>query len=215
MARLTRLYRKLRTAPIDVRWKQLNPCPPAFRDIDHGLFGVTNFGRHESGHELHREIRLEIGSLGGNHRIGCTMRLRESISGKTLDHGENLLCKFAFGALLYCPIHKSRFVLRHFLGQLLSHDLAKTVRFGHGKSGNDIGDLHHLLLVNRNTVRFLQDRLDGRWIYSTGTRPCLLAMKSGANSNGPGRIRAISAMRSSKFSGATSTVIRRVIPPSS
>ena len=52
--------------------------------------------------------------------------------------------------------------LGHDIGLLLTHRLAEVVGFGQLEAGQDVGDPHHLLLIDHHAVGFLQDLLHHR-----------------------------------------------------
>ena len=51
--------------------------------------------------------------------------------------------------------------LRHHLGLLLAHGLAKEVRLGQGEAGQPLGHQHHLVLVDGEAIGLSQDPFQG------------------------------------------------------
>ena len=87
------------------------------------------------------------------------MAFVEAVLGK-----QHHLLKQCFGnpginAPLGCTINKLTLVLLHLTFLLLTHGPAEQVRFTQGITSQVLGDLHDLLLVNHDSVGFLQNWL--------------------------------------------------------
>ncbi len=150
---------KIRLAFVHIRGKDLDPHGPAFGDVLDGLVLIPHVLGQEGGHKLDRIMGLEIGGLIGDHGIGRGMRLVEPIPPELVDQPEELLGHLRRDPVTHGPFHKLGAMLRHQLGLLFSHGLAKLIGLSHGIAGQDLGDLHDLFLIQYNPVGLLQDRL--------------------------------------------------------
>ena len=84
------------------------------------------------------------------------MRLVKAVSGELLHQVEDA-DHFVFGVLpLDGSVDKACALLGHLLRILLAHGAAQQVGFAQGVAGEHVGDLHHLLLVDDDAERLLE-----------------------------------------------------------
>jgi len=138
----------------------MDPHFLADADVLDDLVAVALFARQQGRHELHRVVGLQIGRLVGDHRVGSAVRLVEPVSGEGLHLIEDLLRLGLRDPVLQGACHELRLFLLHFGGVLLAHGLAEGVRLAHGVARQGAGDLHHLLLVEDDSVGLLEDGLE-------------------------------------------------------
>ncbi|MET3868693.1 hypothetical protein ABIC20_006002 [Methylobacterium radiotolerans] len=126
------------------------------------LVGVVDVEGHGGGQELDREVRLQVGSLVGQQRVGRRVALVEAVIGELGEQVEDLvglgLGQAALGAALQEPV-----ALRVHLGaDLLAHGAPEHVGLAERVAGEHLGDLHHLFLVDDDAEGLLQHRLQLR-----------------------------------------------------
>ena len=107
-------------------------------------------------------MRLQPCRLVGDHRIGRRVRLVEAVLGKLLHQVEELAGQIRILALGRSAFHEGLALLGHFLGLLLAHRPAQQVGTAQRVAGDDLRDLHHLLLVDDDPVGGLQAVLQVR-----------------------------------------------------
>ena len=154
---------EIHVARIDIGRQDRDSHLAAFVDVLHDLFLVPPLARQNRGHEVLRVTRLEICRAIGEHRISRRMRLVETVAGELLhqieDAGDLLFVLKTFRA---GTIHELFALGGHLFGLLLAHGAAQQIGFTKRIAGDDVGDLHHLFLIDDNAVGFLQDRLQFR-----------------------------------------------------
>ena len=126
------------------------------------LVGIADVERHRRGQELDRVIGLEIGGLIGDQRVGRGVGFVEAVAGELGHELEDVLGAAAVDAVGDGALDEARFLLRHLLLDLLAHGAAQQIGLAEREAGQDLRDLHHLLLVDDDAVGLLQDRLDQR-----------------------------------------------------
>ena len=92
-----------------------------------------------------------------DQRVSDRVGLRESVAGEGLDEVENL-GSLRFRITIRCSAgNKFVALLLHHGLVLLAHCLSKEVGVAEGEAGDGAADLHHLLLIDDDAVRFLED----------------------------------------------------------
>ena len=133
------------------------------------LFGIggqlvsqVDVAVHHGGHELHRVVRLQPGRLIADHRIGGRMGFVEAIVCEFLQQVKDLARLRRRNAVgLRRALDELRAFLCHFLGNLLAHRAPQQVRPAQAVSRHDLGNLHHLFLIDDDPLGFFQDMVDG------------------------------------------------------
>ena len=85
------------------------------------------------------------------------MRLVEAVAGKLLHQVKDALGFFLGDPVGSASGHELGALRGHLFLLLLSHGAAKDVRFSKRKTRQEIGDLHHLFLVQDDAVGFLKN----------------------------------------------------------
>ncbi len=101
-------------------------------------------------------MRFQIGGLIGEERVGAGVRFVEAVA---REFGHQVEDAFGFfrGDFSRGATGQEFLALRgHFLAFLLAHGAAQNVGFTEGKSGEAIGDLHHLFLIQDDAVGFFE-----------------------------------------------------------
>ena len=96
------------------------------------------------------------------------MRFIKTVISEIEYKGKYIISNFLRNSVFNSTTYKIFFYLLHFFLNLLAHCLAHIIRLCHRESGNLPCNLHHLFLVNNNTVSFLQRVLHFRMHISNG-----------------------------------------------
>ncbi len=171
---LAGLHRELQLARVDIGWQHRDAGPPALHHVKDDLLGIADVRRQQGRHEFDRVVCLEVRGLGGDHGVGRAVGFIEPIAGEPLDHVENLATERLGQAMLDATGHEPVAILRHLLGQLLAHRLPEAVALRHGEPSQDIRYPDHLLLVERDPVRFLKDCLH-LWVHVLDRRAAMFS----------------------------------------
>ena len=116
----------------------------------------------QRGHELDRIVRLEIGRVIREQRVGGGVRLVEAVAGELLHQVEDA-CRLVLGMLvLRRALHEAVALLRHLVRVLLAHGAAQQVGLAERVAGEHVGDLHDLLLIDDDAERLVQDLFELR-----------------------------------------------------
>ena len=105
---------------------------------------------------------LEVGGLVGDERVGGRVRLVEAVAGELGHQVEDVLGLVLGDVVRPGPGHELAALLFHYLRDLLAHGPAQDVRVAQAVTGQDVGDLHHLFLVDDHPVGFLEHLPDLR-----------------------------------------------------
>ena len=126
------------------------------------LVGVGHVERHGGGEELLAMVRLEIGGLIGDQRIGGGVALVEAVARELRDQLEDVARAGLLDAFLQRAFHEARALRIHLGLDLLAHGAAQEVGFAEAVARQHLRELHHLLLVDDDAVGLFQDRLGER-----------------------------------------------------
>jgi hypothetical protein len=155
-------HREVHVRLVDVGRQDLEAHLPALADVQDHLVGVRALRGQQRREEVRRMVRLQVGRLVREPRVGRRVRLVEAVPGELLhlvpDLAGLLLVHAARGAALQELVHLGG----HHLDLLLAHRLAQDVGLAEREAGERRGDLHHLLLVDHDAVGLFQDRLERR-----------------------------------------------------
>ena len=164
------LHRKYSGAFVYIRRQNLYSHLPAVHDILGDFSRIFNTGCHQSRHEFHRIIALQIRGLIRHDRVRCRMRLIERILRK-VDHLivdlirhflVNAVGNTAGHALLRISVDEIAALLLHHRSLLLRHGAAHQITPAKRITAELAYDLHNLLLIDNTSVGRLQDRLQLR-----------------------------------------------------
>ncbi|MNB77967.1 hypothetical protein D3C75_246620 [compost metagenome] len=144
---------------VNIRRQDFEPHAPALIDQTDHLFGVVHIGGHYRGHKLGRVVRFQPQRLVGDQRIGCGVRLVKPVSGKFLYQIEDFHRQFAINAVFLCPFFEGTALLGHLFRLFLTHCTAQHIRAAKGVTGEFLGDLHDLFLVQDDAIGRFQYRL--------------------------------------------------------
>ena len=125
------------------------------------LVGIAHVQRHRSREELGRVIRLHIGGLVRDQRIGGRMALVEAVIGELGEQIEDLRRLGLRHPPLDRAIDEALALLVHLGADLLAHGAAQEIGFAQRVARQRLGDLHHLFLVDDDAVGFLEAALQG------------------------------------------------------
>ena len=124
------------------------------------LVGIAHVERHRGGEELDRIVRLHVGGLIGDQRVGGGVALVEAVVGEALEQLEDGLGLPAVEPALDAAADEAFALRLHLLADLLAHGATQQVGFAERIAGEDLRRLHHLLLVDDDAEGLAQDRLE-------------------------------------------------------
>ena len=101
-------------------------------------------------------VRLKPSRLVADNRIGGSVRFVKAVVREFLKKVKNLRRLFLIDAVFHRAFFELRTLFRHFLGDLLTHRATQKVSATKAVARHDLRDLHHLFLVNNNTLGFSQ-----------------------------------------------------------
>ena len=145
-------------AGVNIRGQNFQPHAPALVHQANDLLGVVHIGGHYRRHKLSRIVCLKPQRLVGDQRVGGGVRLVKSVTGEFLHQVEDFHRQFAVNAVFLRPIFKDRTLLGHLLRFFLTHRTAQHIRAAEGITGEHLGNLHDLFLIQDNAVGRLQHR---------------------------------------------------------
>ncbi len=128
--------------------------------VEHGqLVGVGQIEAHRGREELHRAIGLQPAGLVRDQGVGGGVALVEAVAGELGHQVEDAVGLLGRHALLGGAGDEPGLLQVHLLLFLLAHGPAQQIGLAQGVAGQDLGDLHHLFLVDDDAVGLLQHRL--------------------------------------------------------
>ena len=124
------------------------------------LVGIAHVEGHRRREELDRIVRLHIGGLIGDERVGGGVALVEAVVGEPLEQFEDRLGLRAIDVALDATGDEAAALLLHLAADLLAHRAPQQVGLAERIAGQDLRGLHHLLLVDDDAEGLAQDRLE-------------------------------------------------------
>ena len=144
--------RKLQIPLIDVWRVDLEPHTTGLFDQGHDFINVPHVRRHDRCHKGRRMMRLEPSRLVGNQGIGGRVRLVKSVTCEFFHQVKNGARQLRIDAPLSGALHEHDPLLLHLFGFLFTHGTAKQIRTAQAVLRQDLGNLHHLLLIQNHPV---------------------------------------------------------------
>ncbi len=130
-----------------------------------GEFGrIIPVASHERGHPFIRIIGLEKGGRIGEIRIGRSVRFVEAVGGKLFNFIENAAGRIGIDPFQRAAAEELFPLTSHLVSIFFAHGSAQDIALAERVAGERAGDLHHLLLIDHNAVRFGQDILHQRMV---------------------------------------------------
>ena len=105
-------------------------------------------------------VGLEVCRLVGDDTVSRGMRFVEPVAGELGHQFEDVVCLVRRHPLCHGARDEPLLLLIHLRFDLLAHGPPQQVRLAEGISGEHLGDLHHLLLVDHDAVGLFQYGLD-------------------------------------------------------
>ena len=151
------------TRLVDVGWQQAQTTDfECVFDQDLDFVGVVHRQRQVGRHEGRWMVGFQIGGVVGQQSVGSGVGLVEAIAGKFFHQVENFIGLFLGQAVFASACPEQQPVLGHFLGLFLAHGASQQIRATQGITANDLGHLHHLLLIHHDAVGLGQDGFGAR-----------------------------------------------------
>ena len=151
------LHHELGRGPVHVGRQELDADLLEVAPVAVQLFDVAHIERHGRGEELDRMVGLEVGRLVADQRIGGGVALVEAVACELVDLVEDRRSLVLLDAVLLCALDEARALRVHLRLDLLAHGAAQQVGAAERIAAQHLRDLHDLLLVDHDTVGFLQD----------------------------------------------------------
>ncbi len=107
-------------------------------------------------------MRLQVRRLIGDQRVSRGVRFVEAVAREGLHLIEDLGGRLGIDFLFLRAVDETLALARHLLGIFLAHRAAENVGVAHAVAGEDLGNLHDLLLVDDDAVSVLERRLHER-----------------------------------------------------
>ena len=145
---------------VDRRRIDLDAEPFGFGAEFGELVGIAHVERHGRRQELDRIVRLHVGGLIGDQRVGRGVAFVEAVFGEAFEQIEDRVGLVALDAALDRAGDETLALRLHLLADLLAHGAAQQIGFAEREAGEDLRGLHHLLLVDDDAEGLAQDRLE-------------------------------------------------------
>ena len=123
---------------------------------------LSEIGRQHGGHVAFRIMRLEPRSLIGDQRVRGGMGFVEAVARERLHLIEDVIRARRLDTPLRRALQEYGALLRHLLRLLLAHRTPQQVGAAERIAGQDLRDLHDLLLIQDHAVGRLQRRFEPR-----------------------------------------------------
>ena len=162
LAVLGLLDREIRRRLVHVRRQKLDAKLVEVTPVAVQLLDVAHVEGHRRGEELDRVVRLEIGGLVADQRIGGGVALVEAVARELVDLVEDRGGPVLLDAVLLRAFDEARPLGVHLGLDLLAHGTAQQVGAAQRIAAQHLRDLHDLLLVDHDAVGLLQDPFEQR-----------------------------------------------------
>ena len=139
------------------------------------LVRVPQIQGHQSGEEFDRMVGLKVSGLVGDQGIGRGVGLVEAVARELVDLIEDPGGRRLRNVARHGAVDEGLALGRHFRLDLLAHGPAQEVGGGQAEAREDLGDLHHLLLIDHDPGGLLENALE-RGVQIVGL---LLAVPAG------------------------------------
>ena len=120
---------------------------------------IAHIQSHRRRQELDRIIGLHVSGLIRDQRVSRGVALVEAVVGETFEQFENRVGLRLPDAARDAAIDEDAALLLHFAADLLAHGAAQKVGVAERIAGQNLGGLHHLLLIDDDAEGFLQHLL--------------------------------------------------------
>ena len=154
------VHRELELGGVHVRRVETQLHGPHFFDQGHDLVGVVHIRRQYRGHERRRVVRLQPRGLVRHQAIGGGVGFVEAVTGEFFHQVENVTGQVRIDVVGRATFNEAAALLGHFFGFFLTHGSTQHVRTAEGVTGHDLGNLHHLFLIQDDAVSRRQYRLE-------------------------------------------------------
>ena len=150
------VHTKCTVTLIDIRAQRLDIHRLAFLHQLRNLSNLRKTASHKRSHIFGRIMRLHICRLVSHPGITGCMRFVESIGSKLFPVAPNFLKNGRIMTIFLTLLDELRLHRIYNILLLLTHRLTQGIRLTTSKVGKLTGKKHHLLLIDRDTIRILQ-----------------------------------------------------------
>eukprot|EP00659_Diplonema_papillatum_P014932 gene14931-biopygen14991 len=154
------VHRELELGSVHVRRVEAQLHGAHFLDQGHDLVGVVHIRRQYRRHERRRVVSLQPRSLVRHQAIGGRVGFVEAVTGELFHQVEDVTGQVGIDVVGGATFNEATALLGHFLGLFLTHGSTQHVRAAEGIAGHDLGNLHHLFLIQDDAVGRCQYRLE-------------------------------------------------------
>ncbi|MNF44176.1 hypothetical protein D3C84_252820 [compost metagenome] len=154
------VHRELELRSVHVRRVETQLHRAHFLDQGHDLVGVVHVRRKYRCHERRRVVSFQPRSLVRDQAVGGGVGFVEAVTGEFFYQVENVTGKVGVDVVGRATFNETAALLGHFLGLFLTHGSTQHVRTAEGVAGHDLGNLHHLFLIQDDAVSRCQYRLE-------------------------------------------------------
>ena len=154
------VYRELELGGIHIRRVETQLHAANLFDQDHHLVGVVHIRRQYRGHKWRRVMGFQPGRLVRHQAVGSGVGFVETVTGEFFHQVENVTCKVRVNIVIGATFDETATLLGHFFGFFLAHGPAQHVCAAEGIAGHDLGNLHHLFLIQDDAVGWCQYGLE-------------------------------------------------------
>ena len=127
----------------------------AFADEVGDFVGIVDFVAEDAGHEFHGEVGFQVGGVVGDDAVGCGVRFVKTVLSEFFEEVEDFVGLFGWdGVGVFAAFDEADALFGHFLGVLFTHGAAEEVGLAEGVTGEKVGGLLDLFLIDENAVGF-------------------------------------------------------------
>ena len=153
----------MHAALVHVGRQHFDSLGPRLVDVLTEFRGIGHVVRHHGAVKLHRIIRFQISRLIRDNGVGGGVGFVEAVTGEFFEQIENLVrLGLRDIVLLLATLDENGALPGHFFGLFLAHRAAQQVRAAQSVACQHLRGLHHLLLINQNTVGLARNRFEQR-----------------------------------------------------
>jgi len=154
------VHRELELRGIHIRRIETQLHAANLFDQDHHLVGVVHIRRQYRGHKWRRVVGFQPCGLVRHQAVGSGVGFVETVTGEFFHQVENVTGQVSVNIVIGATFNKATALLGHFFRFFLAHGPTQHVSAAEGIPGHDLGNLHHLFLIQDDAVSGCQYRLE-------------------------------------------------------
>ena len=154
------IHGELELGVVHIRRIEAQLHAAALFDQGYDLVGVVHIRRQHRRHKRRRIVSFQPSRLIRHQAIGGGVGFVKAITGELFHQVEDVARQVRIDVVAGATVDKATALLGHLLGLFLTHGAAQHVCLAEGVTGHDLGNLHHLLLIQDDAVSRQQYRLE-------------------------------------------------------